>query len=72
MAGNQATQTRQASYEAQFYSVKQFSEIVGCSKSKTSVDIKRGIIPCVRIGAYPYIGKAYVDALIAKANGGVA
>jgi hypothetical protein len=66
------TQTRQASYEAQFYSLKQTSELLGCSKANVSVQIKRGIIPCVRIGAYPYIGKAYVDALVAKANGGVA
>jgi hypothetical protein len=66
------TQTKQAVYESQFYSVTQTAQVLGCSKANVSVQIRRGIIPAVRIGAYPYVGKAYIDALIAKANGGAA
>ncbi|GHU98498.1 hypothetical protein FACS189483_06600 [Spirochaetia bacterium] len=69
MAETQVTKTRQASYEAQFYSVKQTAEILGCSKANISVQIRNGKIPHVRIGAYLYVGKAYIDGLIAQANG---
>jgi hypothetical protein len=63
-------QPKQTEYEPQFYSVKQTAEIIGCSKANVSVQIRKGIIPAVRIGCYPYVGKAYIDSLIAKANGG--
>jgi hypothetical protein len=64
------TKSRQAAYEPQFYSVRQTAEILGCSKANVSVQIKRGVIPAVRIGAYPYIGKEFIDGLVAQANGG--
>ncbi|GHV78756.1 hypothetical protein AGMMS49944_05470 [Spirochaetia bacterium] len=70
---NPATQQpKQTEYEPQFYSVKQTAQLLGCSKANVSVQIRKGTIPAVRIGAYPYVGKAYIDALIVKANGGAA
>ncbi|GHT70183.1 hypothetical protein FACS1894110_21200 [Spirochaetia bacterium] len=65
-------QKQRAEYEPQFYSVKQTAQILGCSKGNISVLIQQGKIPAVRVGSYPLIGKAYIDGLIAKANGGAA
>ncbi|GHV89067.1 hypothetical protein AGMMS50267_14270 [Spirochaetia bacterium] len=62
------TQT-QAAYEPQFYSVKQTAELLGCSKANVSALCKRGKLPHTRVGSYPLIGKAYIDGLIAQANG---
>jgi hypothetical protein len=35
--------------------------LLGCSKANVSVQIKQGKIPAVRIGAYPYIPREWVD-----------
>jgi excisionase family DNA binding protein len=63
-------QPKQAAMAAQFYSVKEMAQILNCSKANVSLLCKRGKIPCVRVGSYPLIGKAYIDGLIAQANGG--
>jgi excisionase family DNA binding protein len=64
---------KQAAYEPQFYSVKQTAELLGCSKANVSIQIKRGKIPAVRIGAYPYIPREWIDqqrqAAYASLNG---
>ncbi|WP_162504889.1 helix-turn-helix domain-containing protein [Treponema endosymbiont of Eucomonympha sp.] len=52
-----------------FYSLKQVSQLLGCSKANVSRLTKLGKLPCVRIGAYPYYAKAYIDALVAQAMG---
>jgi excisionase family DNA binding protein len=49
------TKPKQAVYEAAFLSVKQLSQALGCSKSNISVLIKKGTIPAVRLGSYPYV-----------------
>jgi excisionase family DNA binding protein len=52
---------KQAVYEAAFLSVKQLSQALGCSKAHISVQIRRGKIPAVRIGAYPYVPNEWLQ-----------
>ncbi|WP_059370255.1 DNA-binding protein [Treponema endosymbiont of Eucomonympha sp.] len=52
-----------------FYSLKQVSQLLGRSKVNISRLTKLDRLPCVRIGAYPYYAKAYIDGLVAQAMG---
>jgi hypothetical protein len=62
------SQPKQADYDPQFYQLREVATILGVSKSWVSQQIKHGKIPCLRIGCYPLIGKAFIDDLVKKSN----